>query len=31
VPVEGGYVLWGLTLRLLDLILPRLLAGEWSI
>ena len=26
-----GHVLWGLTLRLLDDIVPRLLAGEWEI
>jgi 8-oxo-dGTP pyrophosphatase MutT (NUDIX family) len=31
VPVEGGHLLWGLTLRLLDPVLPRLLAGEWAI
>jgi 8-oxo-dGTP pyrophosphatase MutT (NUDIX family) len=31
VPVEGGHFLWGLTLRLLDPVLPRLLAGEWDI
>lgn len=33
--VEGiaveGLVLWGMTLRLLDDIVPRLLAGEWSV
>jgi 8-oxo-dGTP pyrophosphatase MutT (NUDIX family) len=33
--VEGidlaGYVLWGMTLRLLDQVVPRLLAGEWDI
>jgi 8-oxo-dGTP pyrophosphatase MutT (NUDIX family) len=33
--VEGldleGHVLWGMTLRLLDLILPRLLGGEWEV
>ena len=33
--VEGidveGHVLWGLTLRLLDDLIPRLLAGEWSV
>jgi 8-oxo-dGTP pyrophosphatase MutT (NUDIX family) len=33
--VEGidleGHVLWGMTLRLLDAFLPRLLAGEWTI
>jgi 8-oxo-dGTP pyrophosphatase MutT (NUDIX family) len=33
--VEGiaieGHVLWGMTLRLLDGLVPRLLSGEWSI
>jgi hypothetical protein len=33
--VEGidveGHVLWGMTLRLLDDLVPRLLAGEWDI
>ena len=33
--VEGidveGHVLWGMTLRLLDDLVPRLLAGEWQI
>jgi 8-oxo-dGTP pyrophosphatase MutT (NUDIX family) len=33
--VEGidieGHVLWGLTLRLLDDFVPRLLAGEWRV
>jgi 8-oxo-dGTP pyrophosphatase MutT (NUDIX family) len=33
--VEGvdvdGHVLWGMTLRLLDQLLPRLLAGEWDV
>jgi 8-oxo-dGTP pyrophosphatase MutT (NUDIX family) len=33
--VEGieidGHVLWGMTLRLLDGFIPRLLAGEWQI
>lgn len=33
--VEGvdveGHVLWGMTLRLLDELVPRLLAGEWQI
>ena len=33
--VEGiaieGHVLWGLTLRLLDPLVPRLLAGEWEL
>jgi hypothetical protein len=32
--VEGidveGHVLWGMTLRLLDDVVPRLLAGEWD-
>jgi len=31
VRVEGGHLLWGLTLRLLDPVLPRLLAGEWGL
>ena len=26
-----GHVLWGMTLRLLDATLPRLLAGEWDV
>ena len=26
----GERVLWGMTLRLLDDIVPRLLAGEWA-
>lgn len=26
-----GHVLWGMTLRLLDGLIPRLLAGEWAI
>ena len=26
-----GHVLWGLTLRLLDDLVPRLLAGEWDV
>ncbi len=26
-----GHVLWGMTLRLLDTVLPRLLGGEWDI
>ena len=26
-----GHVLWGMTLRLLDDVLPRLLAGEWKV
>jgi len=33
--VEGialeGHVLWGMTLRLLDELVPRLLAGEWDV
>lgn len=33
--VEGidvdGHVLWGMTLRLLDDLVPRLLAGEWKV
>lgn len=33
--VEGidveGHVLWGMTLRLLDDLVPRLLAGEWQV
>ena len=29
IPV-GGRVLWGMTLRLLDDLVPRLLAGEWE-
>jgi 8-oxo-dGTP pyrophosphatase MutT (NUDIX family) len=29
--LEDGELLWGLTLRLLDPLLPRLLAGEWAI
>lgn len=33
--VEGvdveGHVLWGMTLRLLDDLVPRLLAGEWTL
>ena len=33
--VEGidvdGHVLWGMTLRLLDQVVPRLLAGEWVV
>lgn len=29
--IEGGHVLWGLTLRLLEPLLPRLLAREWAI
>ncbi len=31
VRVEGGHLLWGLTLRLLDPVLVRLLAGEWGL
>lgn len=33
--VEGieldGHVLWGMTLRMLDLTLPRIVAGEWDV
>lgn len=35
IEVEGidvdGHVLWGMTLRLLDELVPRLLAGEWQV
>jgi 8-oxo-dGTP pyrophosphatase MutT (NUDIX family) len=31
VGLEDGVVVWGLTLRLLDVLVPRLLAGEWAI
>jgi 8-oxo-dGTP pyrophosphatase MutT (NUDIX family) len=31
VTIENGYLLWGLTLRLLDSVVPRLLAGEWTV
>jgi 8-oxo-dGTP pyrophosphatase MutT (NUDIX family) len=31
VPLGEGRLLWGLTLRVLDAVVPRLLAGEWSI
>jgi 8-oxo-dGTP pyrophosphatase MutT (NUDIX family) len=31
IALDTGHVLWGLTLRLLDDVLPRLLAGEWRI
>ncbi len=35
IQVEGidvdGHVLWGLTLRILDQLVPRLLAGEWDV
>jgi ADP-ribose pyrophosphatase YjhB (NUDIX family) len=31
VVLDDGMPLWGLTLRLLDCLLPRLLAGEWPI
>jgi 8-oxo-dGTP pyrophosphatase MutT (NUDIX family) len=27
----GGHVLWGLTLRVLDDVIPRLLGGEWRV
>ena len=30
IPV-GDRVLWGMTLRLLDDVVPRLLAGEWQV
>jgi 8-oxo-dGTP pyrophosphatase MutT (NUDIX family) len=30
IPV-GEHVLWGMTLRLLDDVVPRLLAGEWAV
>jgi 8-oxo-dGTP pyrophosphatase MutT (NUDIX family) len=30
VVLEQGELLWGLTLRVLDPLLPRLLAGEWA-
>src|SRR4029078_12082339 len=30
IDVEGN-VLWGMTLRLFDDVLPRLLAGEWAV
>jgi 8-oxo-dGTP pyrophosphatase MutT (NUDIX family) len=29
--LDGTHDVWGLTLRLLDLLLPRVLAGEWEI
>jgi 8-oxo-dGTP pyrophosphatase MutT (NUDIX family) len=29
--LEDGYLLWGLTLRLLEPLLPRLLAGEFAV
>jgi 8-oxo-dGTP pyrophosphatase MutT (NUDIX family) len=31
IPLGDGQLLWGLTLRMLDPLLPRLLAGEWVI
>jgi 8-oxo-dGTP pyrophosphatase MutT (NUDIX family) len=31
VELEGGLLLWGLTLRMLDGVVPRLLAGEWPV
>lgn len=31
VSLDGGHTLWGLTLRVLDAVLPRLLAGEWAL
>lgn len=29
--LDDSHVLWGLTLRLLDAVVPRLLAGEWTL
>lgn len=29
--IEGRHLLWGLTLRIIEPLLPRLLAGEWAI
>lgn len=29
--VDDGQVIWGLTLRVLDAILPRVLSGEWAV
>jgi 8-oxo-dGTP pyrophosphatase MutT (NUDIX family) len=29
--LDEGQILWGLTLRLLDSLVPRLLAGEWGL
>lgn len=31
IALDGGHVLWGLTLRLLDALVPRLLADEWPV
>jgi 8-oxo-dGTP pyrophosphatase MutT (NUDIX family) len=31
IALDGGHTLWGLTLRVLDAVLPRLLAGEWAV
>ncbi len=31
VEIDGDQLLWGLTLRLLDAVLPRLQAGEWKV
>jgi len=31
VPLDGGHLLWGLTLRLLTPLLPRLLDGEFGV
>ena len=31
ITLEDGHLLWGLSMRLLDAIVPRLLAGEWAI
>jgi 8-oxo-dGTP pyrophosphatase MutT (NUDIX family) len=31
IALEDGQLVWGLTLRLLDLLMPRLLADEWPV
>lgn len=31
IPLGDGHVLWGLTLRLLEGVVPRLVAGEWDV
>jgi 8-oxo-dGTP pyrophosphatase MutT (NUDIX family) len=31
VVLEGGHVVWGFTFRLLGLLVPRVLAGEWPV
>ena len=33
VPIRtvGGRIIWGLTLRILDDVLPRAIAGEWPL